>query len=63
MALLFEDDLGLQIGVTYETERALKWLKIIKNALPGGQSTLKVGSFQTVSTRTVSTSVRDGSND
>ena len=63
VAILFEDALGLQVGVTYETERAFKWLKVIKNAKPGGQSTLKVASFQAVTATTVSTSVKDGSND
>ena len=63
MAILFEDALGLQVGVTYETERAFKWLKVIKNAKSGGQSTLKIASFQAITSTTVTTSVRDGSND
>lgn len=63
VAILFEDVHGLQVGVTYETERAFKWLKVIKNAKPGGQSTLKIASFQAVTATTVTTSVRDGIND
>ena len=60
---MFEDGNGVQIGVTYETERAFRWLKILKNAQPGGQSAVRVVSYQAVDKTTVSTSARDGSND